>query len=56
MSIFDEDTHYNPLYLEEADGLDACFDQAVFQDNTDEVIASMRARKRRKWGLDEEIV
>lgn len=49
MSIFDENTDSNPLYLEDAGGLDASFDQAVFQDNTDEVIAGMRARKRQKW-------
>jgi hypothetical protein len=56
MSIFDNSTSYNPLYLEDADGLDADFDEAVMDDNYEEVIAGLRARKRRKWGLDEEIV
>lgn len=55
MSLFDENTLSNPLYLENAEGLDASFDQAVFQDNTDEVIAGIRRRKAEKWGdLEEE--
>ena len=58
MSLFEEDTLSNPLYLEDATGLDASFDQAVWQDDTDEYLAKKRAKK--EWddfdNLNEEVV
>ena len=40
MSIFENDTNYNPLYLEDATGLDADFDEAVLMDDTAEYLAN----------------
>ena len=54
MSIFDNDTSYNPLYLEDASGLDADFDEAVLMDSTDEIIADIRHKKDLKWGVEDD--
>lgn len=45
MSLLDNDTNYNPLYLEDAQGLDADFDEAVLEQDTDEFLARKRAKK-----------
>lgn len=54
MSIFEEDTISNPLYLENVEGLDASFDQAVFMDDTDEFLAKKRAKRAEGWSETDE--
>lgn len=54
MSIFSNSTDYNPLYLEDASGLDADFDEAVLMDSTDEIIADIRRKKDLKWGVEDD--
>ena len=57
MSIFGNTTNYNPLYLEDATGLDADFDEVVLEDDTKEMLAKKRARKGRAIfdDFDEEV-
>lgn len=57
MSLLDENTYSNPLYLEDAQGLDASFDQAVLEDDTKAMLAKKRARKGRAIfdDFDEEV-
>ena len=47
MSIFENTTSYNPLYLEDATGLDADFDEAVLEQDTNDFLAKRKARKNR---------
>lgn len=47
MSLLDNDTNYNPLYLEDATGLDADFDEAVLMDDTEAYLA--RKRTEKEW-------
>lgn len=57
MSLLTNDTSYNPLYLEDATGLDADFDEVVLDDDTKEMLAKKRARKGRAIfdDFDEEV-
>ena len=49
MSIFSNSTSYNPLYLEDATGLDADFDEAVLMDDTEEFLAKKRRQRKGDW-------
>ena len=53
MSIFSNSDDYNPLYLEDATGLDADFNEAVLMDDTDEMLARKRLAKYQDWGDEE---
>lgn len=43
MSIFSNSSDYNPLYLEDATGLDADFDEVVMDDDYAEYVAKKHA-------------
>ena len=53
MSIFSNSDDYNPLYLEDATGLDADFNEAVLMDDTNEMLARKRLAKYQGWGDEE---
>jgi hypothetical protein len=57
MSLLVNSTNYNPLYLEDATGLDADFDEAVLMDDAEAMLAKKRARKGRAIfdDFDEEV-
>lgn len=57
MSLLENSNDYNPLYLEDATGLDADFNEAVLEDDTKEMLAKKRAKKGRAIfdDFDEEV-